>query len=194
MGQAFSINTTKTTYHPDRKEWSSPRVTSIYNNHVSVGRLVTMALSAQPMKVAQICHEDGHEMRNWEVLRDSVRASLNIRDLGLVEGDVLGFVAYNTRNVAAVIFGALINGFPVSTVNPMFDANDVAHMFGITRPKVVVCDVANYEQVKKAMTILNNPAPIYVFESEEDNLDNQENSPRSVRELLKPHDGEKTFM
>lgn len=193
MSETFALKSIKTSYDPERKEWSAPRILPLYHPNVTVGQLVITALSAKPQGVGQICHEDGHQMKNWQILRDSVRAALNLRDLGMQEGDVLGFVAANTRNVAPVIFGALINKNPLGTVNPILKCDDIAHMFEITRPKLVVCDEDNYKEVKRALRQLNNPAAIYVFNVGEEDNEQMGAEYLSVRELLKPHAEEVDF-
>lgn len=193
MSQHFSLRTVKTTYNAEKREWNAPPVIPLYKPTVSLGQLLIHALSAKPDGIAQICHEDGHESKNWEILRDTVRAAISLRALGLKEGDVLGFAAANSRHVAPIVFAALTNGYPVGTVNPNFVLLDVAHSFGITRPKIVVCDSGNYHHVKGALMQLNNPAPIYVFD--EDVAEKSIGAEYlSVRELLKTQPNEIDFV
>lgn len=188
MTSSFALRTVKTSYNVQQKEWFAPPSLPIYHPNVSIGQLVIAALSAKPDGVAQICHDDGHLMKNWEILRDSVRVALNMQRWGLQEGHVLGLAASNSRHVASVVFGALLNGYPVSTVNPQFEASDVANTFGITGPKVVFCDKRNYSHVKEALKILNNKAQIYVFS---DTLGSEY---LSVQELLKAHPDDRDFL
>lgn len=189
----FSLRTVKTTYDAEKREWYAPAISPLYNSNVSLGQLVINALSARPDGIAQICHEDGHESKNWEILRDTVRAAISLHGLGLNEGDVLGFAAANSRHVAPIVFAALTNGYPVGTVNPNFVLPDVAHGFGITQPKIVFCDSSNYHHVKGALMQLNNPAPIYVFD---ENVADKSIGVEylSVRELLKPQPEEIDFV
>lgn len=196
MSAPFSIRTIKTTYHPERKEWSAPPTIRLYDKRVSLGQLVITALSSNLHAVGQISHDDGHEMKNWEILRDSVRAALNLRKFGLKEGDVLGFAATNSRHVSSIVFGALINGYPLSTVNSQFEVADVAHTFSITEPKVVFCDESNYKHVKGALMQLNNPSPVYVFtdDEEEEGVKSIGSECFSVHELLKAHPEEEDFL
>lgn len=190
MSAPFSLRTIKTTYNPEKKEWSAPKILPLHHPKASLGQLVIKALSDNLNDVGQICHEDGHEMKNWEILRDSVRAALSLRQLGLNEGDVLGLAASNSRHIASIVFGALINGNPVSTVNPHFGLDDVANIFGITQPKVVFCDEGNYRDVKGALEQLNNPSSIYVFTDEEA----VDEGYLSVQELFKAHPEEQDFV
>lgn len=189
--QSFHLNVAKTAFDPSTSTWSALNTPVLYHENVSVGNVCIKALSKNPQDVAQVCHEDDHQMKNWEILRDSVRVCLNLRDLGLREGEVLGLVARNGRNIASVIFGAWLNGTAVTTLDPSFDSKDIAHGFGISEPKLVVCDKENYLQVKKALKCIENPAPTFIFDSEEESLNLEA---QSVRELLKEHPQELDFV
>lgn len=70
------------------------------------------------------------------------------------------------RGTASVVFGALLNGYPVNTVDPSSEVHGFVHMFGITLPRVVFCDDSCYQVVKKALVELKNPATIFVFDDE----------------------------
>lgn len=192
MSRPFALNDIRTTFNYQDLTWSGVKLDPLYHPNASLGQIVVNALSRAPQNVGQICHEDGHEMRNWEILRNSVRVSLNLRDLGLQQGDVLGFAAGNSRDVASVVFGSLLNGVPVGTLDPSFEFTDIVHMFGITFPKMVVCDEVNYHHVKKALIELKNPAPIYVFDGTDEN--NAAVEWKSVRGLLKAHPDENSFV
>lgn len=164
----------------------------LFHPQMSLGQIVLHALSRTPNLVAQICHEDGHEMLNHEIVLNSIRVSLNLRELGLKEGEVLGFAAGNSRYVSSVVFAAMLNGNPVGTLDPSFAHGDVSHIFGITQPKLVLCDKSNYAEVKRALNDLQNPSPIYVFDAEEPEEGDTEWI--SIKELLRPHPEEKIYV
>lgn len=193
MGNSpFSLPSIGTTFDEENKTWSGPNIEPIYSPKVSLGQIIVNSLAKCPNNVGQICHDDnGSEMKNWELLRDSIRVALNLRDLGLKEGDVIGFAAGNSRNIAAVVFGALLNGLPLSTLDPSFGLGDVSHIFKITQPKLVLCDESNYFHVKAALSELQNSAPIYVFESKKTKTPTEW---KSACELLKDHPNESRFV
>lgn len=184
-----------TAYDEKNKLWTGPRIESLYNPKVSLGQVIAASLARRPDNVGQICHDDNaSEMKNWEILRDSTRIALNLRELGLREGDVIGLAAGNSRNIAAVVFGALLNGIALSTLDPSFTLGDVAHIFKITQPKLVMCDDSNYVHVKSALKSIQNSAPIYVFDRYADGKTNTEAEWKSVSELLKDHPDESRFV
>lgn len=192
--QSSSWHQSTTKYNPDTLTWCGPAVPSLYNPQISLGEVIVAQLARHPQHIGQISHEDGFEMRNWEILRDTIRVSLNLRDLGLKEGDVLALPAGNSRHVASVIFAALLNGIPISPVEPNGSVDDIAHVYGITQPKIVLCDDYNYEVVKTTFQRLNNPAAIYVFDKViGDDEDKSSKEWRSVMELLKEHPEEKNY-
>lgn len=188
MKAPYTLSNVGATFNSKTKAWSAPQINPMYNPKASLGQLVANCLSRAPQMVGTICHEDGFEMRNWEILRDSVRVALNLRDLGLQEGDVLGFSAGNTRHVAPVVFGAMLNGNPVGSVDPSFEKTDIKRTFKITRPKLVVCDNTNYHHVKQALSELDNSSSIYVFDAAKGS------DWKSVTELLKYHPEEHSFV
>lgn len=190
----YSLPGPVTTYDPTSQTWSSSYVVPLYNPNVSIGQLLITIMSQCPHNVAQICHEDGHEMKNWQLIQDAVRASLNLRDLGMREGDVLGFVAGNSRNVTAVILGAFLNGNPVSPVDSDGEIDHVKYIFGISVPKIVVCDEHNYEIVKKALRELGNPSLIYVFTSNTGNGEITRQWTTVKDWILKAHPEESSFV
>lgn len=191
MNRTFAIPSIGTKFNSEEKIWSAPRVDPLFNPNISLGQIIVNSLSKAPDNVGQIYHENGHEMFNWEILRNSVRASLNLRDLGLKEGDVLGFAAGNSRHVASLVFGAMLNGIPVGTLDPTFELSDIRHMFGITQPKIVFCDEVNYQDVKSALDELQNPAQIYVFDDADPETVSHEW--RSAMQLIAPHSEENSF-
>lgn len=191
--QSFYLDSTVTKYNPETLTWSGPAIPALYHPNVSMGQVIVTALSRNPNHVGQISHEDGYEMQNWEILRDAIRVSLNLRDLRLKEGDVVGIPAGNSRYLAAVTFGALLNGLPISPVEPNGSVDDISHMYGITQPKIVICDDYNYERVSSAFRRLNNPAPIYVFDQEEEDNPTDSSKWQSVKGLLREHPEENDY-
>lgn len=52
--------------------------------------------------------------------------------------------------MAPLVLGALAAGVTISTIDPSFNKDEILHIFGITRPKVVFCNGTIYTMVKNA--------------------------------------------
>lgn len=187
--QIFRLKVADTTFNPRTKTWAAPNIPPIHHKNASLGSVLLKALSSNPRAVAQICHEDGHETKNWEIIRDSVRVCLNLRDLGLREGEVIGAVVRHGRNIASVFFGMWLNGNAICPLLHTCETQDLIHMLGITEPKLVICDKENYTDVKSALRELGNPADIFVSHEEEATLGSQ-----SINQLLMEHPEELDFV
>ncbi|CRK91364.1 CLUMA_CG005037, isoform A [Clunio marinus] len=94
----------------------------------------------------------------------SLRIVKNLMKEGLKFGDVVGLVVKNTTYVAPLVLACLLGGFPVSTLDPTFDDNEVANIFRQTNPKMVFCDHDNFEIVVDAMEVTNNDSDIYIVD------------------------------
>lgn len=134
--------------------------------------------------VLQICVNNGHHLTNAEIRLNSIRAAQNLSKFGIRKGDVFGLFAKNTEHLAAVTFAALLIGAPVNALDPRFKkgswnygflsgshcnafcpfaADEIQHMFKLTSPKIVCCDVENYEILVAALKELDFDVPIFTF-------------------------------
>lgn len=177
-------------FDPNTKIWSSLEPLGGLLNLDHFGKIVFDALSADPDFVGQISHEDGYEMRNSEIRRNSVRVALNLRDKELIEGDVIAVAAGNSRHLAAVVFGAIYNGIAVNGIDTSIRGEELLHILGVTRPKLVFCDAVNYADMKRALEVLKSPAPIFVIASNEDD---PRKKWKSVNEVLEEHPEETDY-
>lgn len=193
MNQIFALKTLHTSFNPTKKIWTDPQHPPLYHPNLSVGHLVVNALSTNPHEINQISHEDGYEMKNWEILQFSVRMALHIKDLGLADGDVVGFSAGNSQYVAPVVFGALLSGTTIGTLSPYLEIDELVHILKITRPRILFCDEQNFNLIRKALEAVQNEVPIYVFNHLDDG-DAVQRPLKSVKELLKPHVDELDFV
>lgn len=139
--------------------------------------------------VGQICYDDGSEMKNSEILQNSIRVALHLKDLGLREGSVIGVAAKNSKFLSAVAIGALAMGFPISTLDWTFEKDDIVHIFRTTQPEVVFCDQYNCKEVKKALMELSSKAIVYILFGDA----NSNSGVKTVSELLEKHPEEDTF-
>lgn len=86
-------------------------------------------------------------------------------------GDCIGVIAKNTTNIGAVIFAALTIGAPVNPLDISFTSDDIAHMFGMTKPKLVFCDSENVTTLKDALLQLGRNATIVTIGARIDGCD-----------------------
>lgn len=59
-------------------------------------------------------------MTNGEIRLNSIRAAQNLTTLGIRFGDVIGFVAKNTKHVASIAFAGLLLGAPINALDSRF--------------------------------------------------------------------------
>lgn len=131
----------------------------------------------------EICANTGHHLTNAEIRLNTIRAAQNLSKFGIQRGDVFGLFAKNTEHLAAITFAALLIGAPVNALDPSFkkgylnfilrpvctlerlflDTDEIQHMFKLTSPKIVCCDVENYEILTVALKELDLDAPIFTF-------------------------------
>lgn len=190
MSKIFALKSVNSRYDLKTRTWFGPRIPPLYHPNISLGQIALNHLSANPFDIAQICCEDGHVLKNWVLARDSVRVALHFKELNLTEGDVIGFAASNSRHVAALAFGSLLVGSALGTLDPAYEIDELVHVIKSTRPKIMICDKDNYCRVEKALTEVNSPCSIYVFDGESNNAIQW----KSVEELLKEHPHEKDFV
>lgn len=180
-----------TLFNSKERIWQGPDWNPMYNSTVSIGQILVNAMAQHPSEIGQICHDDGSEMRNEEIVQAVVRVALNLKDLGLVEGNVIGIAARNSKYLAPVVFGAFTLGTPINTLDPLFEKDDIAHMFNITRPKIVLCDQENYLDVRGALLEIGTPVQVYIF-CESDAV--IPSGAKSIQELMAVHTGDTTFV
>lgn len=178
-----------TTYKSSEKIWQGPNWNPTFNSTVSLGQILLTSLAQFPSRVAQICHDDGSGMKSGEIFENAVRAALNFRDLGLKEGDIIGIAAKNSKLLSSLVVGAFTLGTPINTLDPLFLKDDIAHMFRITRPKIVLCDLENYQEVSSALQEIRLPVQVYIFSDAK-----LPKGAKSVGELLVAHSEERSFV
>ncbi|XP_065091317.1 probable 4-coumarate--CoA ligase 1 [Ochlerotatus camptorhynchus] len=137
-----------TSYDPSGKIWSGPRQPGPFNPQANLGQLILNVLERNPTMVAQVCVESGVELTCQEVRLRSIRAAQNLTKLGCKQGDMIGFAVRNRENVAPLVYGCFLIGAPVNCVDPDYTTADMAHMFRISKPVLVVADEDNVETVK----------------------------------------------
>lgn len=98
-----------------------------------------------------------------ELHSKSVRAAQNIRKLNFLKGDVVAIVSKNNHELLPLLVALLSLDYPINPLDPTFSEEIFLHMLGITKPKLVFCDLESYHAVRKYLRQLNNGAKIYTF-------------------------------
>ncbi|XP_062553792.1 probable 4-coumarate--CoA ligase 1 [Armigeres subalbatus] len=137
-------------YDPEKKIWSGVKLPGPFNPQANLGQLILNTLERNPSMVAQVCVESGVELTCEEIRLRAIRAAQNLTKLGYKKGDMIGFAVRNRENVAPLVYGCFLIGAPINCIDPDFTINDIAHMFRISKPVLVVADRDNVETVKSA--------------------------------------------
>ncbi|KAH8374573.1 hypothetical protein KR200_001548 [Drosophila serrata] len=138
-----------TTYDPIQKVWSGTSIQSLYNEDLTVGQIIYRQLQRQPQRIFQISHTDNTRLTRLQMLQNASKVGCYLRDQGFdTETDMVGLLARNSTHVAALAYGCLFNGTPFHAVNPNLEQKTIASLYRITKPRILCCDVADYEKIK----------------------------------------------
>ncbi|KAL1396546.1 hypothetical protein pipiens_010458 [Culex pipiens pipiens] len=143
--------------------WSGRSTPPVYNPNQGVGELLWQVLGRAPWKIAQISADTGARVTYQELLLRSVRVAQNLGSMGIAVGDLVTLVARNSEKIAPVVFGCLMAGVPVNTLDPSFHREDFAHMFGTTKPVAVLCEGDLVEEVEAAFEMSEISPQLIVF-------------------------------
>lgn len=116
----------------------------------------------------------------------TIRAALNLQNLGYEKGDIFAIIAKNSHHVAPIAFASLCMGCPINPLDPSFSRTELMHMLSITKPKVVFCDVDVCDLMRECLNDLENDAKIFTFMGQTDDSE-------PVEVLFEEIDGEETF-
>lgn len=68
----------------------------------------------------KISDNNGIQLTNREIRLKSIRTAENLLKLGFRKGDIFAFVAQNNHNLAPIVFGSIIIGAAVGTLDASF--------------------------------------------------------------------------
>lgn len=138
-------------------------------------------------EVAQICY--GESWTNEELLQMAIRCALNLLDLGLREGDVIGVATKNEAILTPIVIAAFTLGLPINPVNSEYNVADLLHMFRITQPKVIICCPENHQYIQIILKEMGLKSHVYIIGDFD-----EKGSHKPAIELLTIHTGEKLFV
>ncbi|KAH8261471.1 hypothetical protein KR044_009613 [Drosophila immigrans] len=134
-----------TSYDSIEKIWSGPKSKEYYGPDMTLGEVALLILKLHADKVMQVFDPTGEALTGAQLYEQSRLLAHAFQQLKLHRGDVVGISATNTTYLTEVVIAALLNGMPINPLHPEFDKETVAYMYEITKPKVIFCDVDNYE-------------------------------------------------
>ncbi|KAH8273180.1 hypothetical protein KR018_011459 [Drosophila ironensis] len=145
-----------THYDPEQKIWSGSIQQSLYNDELTVGQIIFRQLQRQPQRIFQISHTDNTRLTRWQMLQNACKIGCYLRKQGFQkETDIVGLMARNSTHVAALGYGCLFNGTPFHAVNANLEQKTIANLYRITRPRIICCDVSEYEKIKEIAASLD---------------------------------------
>ncbi|KAG4065349.1 hypothetical protein HA402_012294 [Bradysia odoriphaga] len=137
-------------YDRNTKILSGIEVPPLYHPNITLGEFLLHYLYRDSTRVIQTNHDDGVEITAGEMAKLGCQIAGGLLN-HLKIGDVIGIVCKNTSYVAPLILGGFLAGTPVSTVDPTYRANEIDHVFSLTKPKIVFCDKDNLSEVKEGL-------------------------------------------
>lgn len=98
-----------------------------------------------------------------EIKTRTIRAAQNLQAFGYKRGHVFGLVAKNSPYIAPIAFASIAIGCPVNPLAASFGRTELIHMFKITKPALVLCDIDCYELIDSCLVALGSAARIFTF-------------------------------
>ncbi|KAJ0173223.1 hypothetical protein K1T71_011399 [Dendrolimus kikuchii] len=131
-----------------------------------MGHLFMEYIKKKPKAICQIDAATGAQESRESVLRRSVRLARCFRRLGLQPGDVLALGGRNHLDLHIPYYAALLNGLPISGVDPLFKYDEIKSHFNLSRPKVTFCQKETYEDYKRAANALGLETFVFTFDGD----------------------------
>ncbi|KAH8371851.1 hypothetical protein KR093_009085, partial [Drosophila rubida] len=139
-----------TTYNKEDNTWRGMKRCSMYNQDISVGKIMFNVMRNWPKNVCQIMVEDSVTLTNAQALTWAIRIAQHLKKRGLNSKDIIGILGSNSTYMMPLGVACLMNATPFHAVNPMADKETVQYAFGITKPKIIFCDGLHYEKTVSA--------------------------------------------
>ncbi|KAG5669209.1 hypothetical protein PVAND_017102 [Polypedilum vanderplanki] len=161
----------KPTFDKITKVWSGPKVPPFFNPDQNLGQLILKVLEQTPETVTQISADTKVSVTCGQMRERTEKFAKYLNSLGLKQGDVVGIVAANTENLAPAVFACFLLGLPVNPLAPMMIESDIVHMFGKTKPKLILCDENCLKIVQNAVNMMKSDAKIITVMEDVENYD-----------------------
>ena len=174
----------KPTYDSINKIWHGPKVQPFFNPDQNIGFIILHILQQTPDLVSQISADTGVSVTCKQMYDRSVKIAKYLTKCGMKEGDLIGFVAANTENLAPIVFACFTLGLPINPLSPIMNEKDIIQMFSMTKPRIIFCDAENVKVVKNAADEMKSETKILTVM---DKVDGHE----SMTEILKETEGQR---
>lgn len=98
-----------------------------------------------------------------EIKTKTIRAAQNLEAMGYKKGQVFGLVAGNSHNVAPITIASIAIGCVVNPLAPCFGKTELIHMFKVTKPVLLFCDIDCYGLINECLDELKKDVRIFTF-------------------------------
>ncbi|XP_063389113.1 luciferin 4-monooxygenase-like [Cydia fagiglandana] len=120
--------------------------------------------------VWQIDAATGESETKSSVKSRSIRLAISLRNAGLRPGDVAVVSGRNHLDVHIPFYAAYMNGLPLAGIDPVYKYDEIKFHFETTKPKIVFCEVDNFDDMKRAVTDLELDTKLVTFGDGEHSL------------------------
>ncbi|XP_037944665.1 luciferin 4-monooxygenase-like [Teleopsis dalmanni] len=156
-------------YDEQRKIWwGPPRVDN--SNEVdyqkSFGEQLLSKMQINAERICQISDTENISLTHGEVLQYGISIANFIRSHNFTHNDVVGLIAKNSAFVLPIAIGCWLNCTPLHPIYNQSDKSVISHLFGMTRPKIIFCDAADYEQLSLALEDLKLKSLVLIIDDE----------------------------
>jgi long-subunit acyl-CoA synthetase (AMP-forming) len=151
----------KSSFDPINKIWSGLKVPPIYNPDQNLGQLILRILKQTPDAITQISADTDVSVTCQQMFDRTINFAKYLTNCGLIEGDLIGFVAANSENLAPIVFACFSLGLPINPLSPIMNEKDIVQMFSMTKPKMIFCDADNLKVVQNAVDEMKTDVKIY---------------------------------
>lgn len=173
-------------FNAETKVWEGVKIPFPVPLDVHISELVINELKKTPKRIVQISYDDGTVQSGEELRVKIIRVAQNLKRLGIKEDEVVGVVCENSVDLMAFVNGIVQLGAIVNPMSVEHSKEDLANMFGQTKPKLVFCDFTVHSKVQDALHDVNNDAAIYTTFDEVAGV-------ASADDLLKPTGDEENY-
>lgn len=149
------------------KQWEAVKIAYAFPLDTFLGEQILSHLKETPNRILQIYHEENYEITCDEFRVSSVRAAQNLTKLGIGADDVVSFICHNSSTLSFLLTGCVLIGAPISPLDLSFTVNDLKHLLGQTKPKLIVCEKEILARVRQALMELDFDSQIFVASDEE---------------------------
>lgn len=152
-------------YDSVEKVWSGPIQPPLYNPDANLGYLILNNLKTTPDRVVQVNNDTGVEVNCKELYERSIKIIKYLKTLDVAQNDVVGILAISSENLYAAAIACLTLGLPMNPLSYLMKTEDLAYMWSLTKPKIIICGSEFFEVVKEAIDVIKLDCKIITLTS-----------------------------